>query len=67
MCRGREKRPRPGKSGGNEEPKRKNTKGRERERDERSLPRGKLFVDAFPSSRLPSSLVNDVMWKNRKS
>lgn len=40
---------------------------RERERDEKSLPRGKLFVDAFPSSRLPSSLVNDVMWKNRKS
>lgn len=31
---------------------------RERERDEKSLPRGKLFVDAFPSSRLPSSLVN---------
>lgn len=43
---------------GKEQPKRKNTKGKERERDEKSLPRGKLFVDAFPSSRLPSSLVN---------
>lgn len=32
---------------------------RERERDEKSLPRGKLFVDAFPSSRLPSLVNHD--------